>query len=110
MKTDRERMNRAVFASLRPGGIYAVVDHSAGAGRGLDDAGTLHRIEESVVRKEVEAAGFALAAEAGFLRNPADARDWNDSPLAAKERRGSSDRFVLRFVKPEGAAEGPAPR
>jgi predicted methyltransferase len=34
------------------------------------------------------------------MRNPADARDWNDSPSAAAERRGSSDRFVLKFRKP----------
>ena len=44
--------------------------------------------------------GFKLAAEADFLRNPGDARDWNDSPTAAAERRGTSDRFVLKFVKP----------
>ncbi len=99
-KTDREKMNRAVFQALEPGGIYAVVDHSARAGTGLDDVQTLHRIDESVVKKEIEAAGFQLAAEADFLRNPADTRDWNDSPSAAKERRGTSDRFVLKFVKP----------
>jgi predicted methyltransferase len=61
---------------------------------------TFHRIEESVVREEIEAAGFQLAAEASFLRNPADTRDWNDAPSAAGARRGTSDRFVLRFVKP----------
>jgi predicted methyltransferase len=99
-ETDREKMNRAVFQALEPGGIYAVVDHSARAGTGLDDVQTLHRIDESVVKKEIEAAGFQLAAEADFLRNPADTRDWNDSPSAAKERRGTSDRFVLKFVKP----------
>jgi len=48
----------------------------------------------------VEKAGFRLAAEADFLRNPADMRDWNDSPRAAAERRGTSDRFVLKYVKP----------
>jgi len=29
------------------------------------------------VREEVRKAGFKLVAEADFLRNPADARDWN---------------------------------
>ena len=53
-----------------------------------------------MVRDEITAAGFVLDAEASFLRNPSDARDWNDSPSAAAERRGTSDRFVLRFVKP----------
>ena len=110
MKTDREKMNRAVWHALKPGGAYAVVDHSARKGGGLDDVQTLHRIEQSAVEKEIEAAGFALAAQADFLRNPEDARDWNDSPSAAKERRGTSDRFVLKFVKPAGRALEPPAR
>ena len=62
---------------------------------------SLHRIEESVVRSEVEAAGFKLEDEGMFLRNPQDTRDWNDSPKVAADRRGTSDRFVLKFVKPK---------
>ena len=100
MKTDRAKMNHAVFQALKPGGIYAVIDHSAPAGSGLDDVESLHRIDEQTLRKEIEDAGFKLAAEADFLRNPSDPRDWNDSPRAAAERRGTSDRFVLEFVKP----------
>jgi predicted methyltransferase len=76
-----------------------VIDSSARPGTGTADAKTLHRIDEAVVRQEVEAAGFRVAAEAGFLRNPADARDWNASPREAGERRGTSDRFVLAFVR-----------
>jgi predicted methyltransferase len=60
----------------------------------------LHRVEESVVTQEIVAAGFVLATSADFLRNPDDTRDWNANPGAAGERRGTSDRFVLRFVKP----------
>jgi len=97
---DRERMNRMVFAALKPGGVYGIIDHSARAGSGLTDVETLHRIDEKTLRVEVEKAGFRLAAEADFLRNPADTRDWNDSPRAAAERRGTSDRFVLKYVKP----------
>jgi predicted methyltransferase len=100
MGVDRAAMNRAVFAALEPGGIYGIVDHSARPGSGIEDVQTLHRIEESVVREEIEAAGFRLVAESNVLRNPADARDWNDSPRAAAEKRGTSDRFVLKFVKP----------
>jgi predicted methyltransferase len=100
MGVDRARMNRAVYAALRPGGAYVVVDHSGAAGTSTTQAQTLHRIEEDVVRREVEAAGFRLAAEGDFLRNADDARDWNASPRVAAERRGTSDRFVLRFDKP----------
>ena len=52
------------------------------------------------MKDEVERAGFKLGGEASFLRNPADTRDWNDSPHEAGDRRGTSDRFVLEFVKP----------
>jgi predicted methyltransferase len=87
-------------AELGAGGVSGIVDHSARPGSGTADVQSLHRIEERVVRDEVTAAGFRLAAAASFLRNPADPRDWNDAPRVAGERRGTSDRFVLKFVKP----------
>ena len=99
-KVDRVRMIAAVFRALRPGGAYVIVDHSARAGSGLADTETLHRIDEPALKAEVQAAGFRLAAEADFLRNPADTRDWSTSPRVVGERRGTSDRFVLKFVKP----------
>jgi len=97
---DRARMNANIFGALKPGGRFVVVDHAARPGAGLADVQTLHRIEEGVVRQEVEAAGFRLAKTADFLRNPSDPRDWNDAPSAAAERRGTSDRFALLFGKP----------
>ena len=97
---DRAKMNAAVFAALKPGGVYAIVDHSAAKGSGLRDVQTLHRIDEDAVKQEITAAGFKLDAESDVLRNPEDPRDWNPSPRAAAERRGTSDRFTLRFVKP----------
>jgi len=101
-KTDREAMNRRVFDALRPGGAYVLIDSSAADGSGVSAVETLHRIDEAVVRDEVIRAGFRLEAEGAFLRNPADRRDWNTSPDAAEAagRRGTSDRFALRFVKP----------
>jgi predicted methyltransferase len=96
----REKMNRAVFAALRAGGVYGIIDHSARPNRGLEDVKTFHRIEESVVKVEVVRAGFRFVDEGGFLRNADDPRDWNDAPNVAGERRGTSDRFVLKFVKP----------
>jgi predicted methyltransferase len=97
---DRDAMNAAVFRALKHGGIYGIVDHVAKDGAGTSAVKTVHRIEEHVVREEVEKAGFRLDGKATFLANPADTHDWNDSPMAAGERRGKSDRFVLRFVKP----------
>ena len=100
LEADRARMNAAVLAALKSGGIYGVIDHSARPGSGTSDAKSLHRIEESVVVSEIQKAGFVLDAEAVFMRNPADALDWNASPNAAGERRGTADRFVLKFRKP----------
>lgn len=103
--TDRAAMNRAIFAALRPGGAYVIVDHSARAGVGGTEAQTLHRVEEATVEAEVLQAGFVKSRSAEFLRNPADARDWNASPRAAAEagRRGTADRFVLEFRRPASA-------
>jgi len=98
--TDRARMNASVFAALRSGGIYGVIDHSARPGTGTSDTKTLHRIEESVLVGEIEKAGFVLDVAAEFMRNPADPRDWNASPTAAGEKSGTADRFVLKFRKP----------
>jgi predicted methyltransferase len=100
LDVDRDKMNHAVFAALRKGGNYAIIDHSARRGTGFADVKTLHRVDEAAVRAEVERAGFVLKAESNFLRNPSDARDWNDAPVAAGERRGTSDRFALLFGKP----------
>jgi predicted methyltransferase len=98
--TDRAKMNAAIFQALEPGGVYVVIDSSARPGTGVSEAQTLHRIDEQVVRDEVLAAGFQLAAESDVWRNPQDARDWSASPGAAGARRGTSDRFALKFVKP----------
>ena len=94
--TDRARMNRAVFQALKPGGVYIVADHSARPGAGVSVAKSLHRIEESVVRDEVQAAGFRLAGSADFLRNPADSRD-----VSVFKNTVRNDEFVLKFVKPK---------
>jgi predicted methyltransferase len=95
MGVDRARMNRAVFQALKPGGMYVIADHSGRPGTGISEAGTLHRVEEEFVKQEVTAAGFRLAAEGYFLRNPADPRDRN-TPVPAMPK----DEFVLKFVKP----------
>jgi predicted methyltransferase len=101
LRTDRARMNQAIFAALAPGGIYAVIDSSARPGMDVDEAAyELHRVDEKLVRDEVQAAGFKVAGESDFLRNPADPRDWNPAPNEAGQRRGTSDRFAIRFVKP----------
>ena len=95
MGVDRAQMNRAVFNALKPGGVYIIADHSGRPGTGTSEAKSLHRIEESVVRREVEAAGFRLVAAADFLRSPSDPRD-----VPVSKNPVPNDEFVLKFVKP----------
>ena len=92
---DRAKMNQALFRALKPGGLYVIADHSGRTGTGIGESGTLHRIEEAFLRREVEAAGFRLQAEGQFLRNPGDERDRNNP-----EPPQPKDEFVLRFVRP----------
>lgn len=90
-------INRAAFASLKPGGVYLISDHQAAEGAGATQTATLHRIEDATVIREVEAAGFKLEARSAVLRHPAD-----DHTLKVQESgiRGKTDQFVLRFRKP----------
>ena len=95
MGVDRTKMNRRIFEALKPGGIYLIADHAAKAGAGVSASKSLHRIEESVLRQEVEAAGFRFVAEANFLRNPGDPREERVFALKIPV-----DNFVLKFVRP----------
>jgi len=89
--------NRAVFARLKPGGAYVIVDHAAAAGTGTSDAQSLHRIDPASVREEVEAAGFVLDAQSTILANSVDPHSVKVFDPSIK---GETDRFAYRFVKP----------
>jgi predicted methyltransferase len=95
MPVDRAEMDKKMFAALKPGGFLVIADHSARPGDGTSVAKTLHRIEESALRQEIEAAGFKLASEADFLRHPEDPRD---APVF--HPAVPVDEFVLKYQKP----------
>jgi predicted methyltransferase len=95
MPVDRAEMNRKMFAALKSGGFLIIADHSARAGDGTSVGKTLHRIEESALRQEIEAAGFKLAGEGDFLRHPEDPRD-----AAVFRPQQPVDEFVLKYQKP----------
>jgi predicted methyltransferase len=95
MAVDRDAMNRKLYAALKPGGMLIVADHSARPGDGTSVGKTFHRIEESVLRREVEAAGFKLVAQGDFWRHPEDPRDFSVQPPTRPV-----DEFVLKFEKP----------
>jgi predicted methyltransferase len=96
MKVDRAAMDRAMLAGLKPGGLLVIADHSALPGQGTSVGKTLHRIEESALRKEVEAAGFHFVAEGNFWRSAADTHDF-----PSYKPNVPVDNFVLKFQKPK---------
>ena len=87
-----------LFDALHPGGILGVVDHYAAAGSGRETGNSLHRIDPEIVISELEAAGFVLEEKSDILRNMDDDHSLN---MSAPEVRGKTDRFVLRFRKPD---------
>jgi predicted methyltransferase len=93
---DRAKMNQRLFAALKPGGRFVIVDHSAKPGTGVSVARSLHRIDQAVVVAELTQAGFVLDAEGQFMRNPSDNRD-----VSSGDGQVNTDKFVLRFVKPK---------
>jgi len=94
---DVATINHAIFAALKPGGSYFVLDHAAEAGSGTRDTNTTHRIDEETVKQEVKAAGFELAGESDILRNKDDPRTGKvfEPPI-----QGHTDQFILKFRKP----------
>lgn len=97
LKVDRPPLLKNFMTILKPGGVFAVIDHSAEAGSGDRDVGTLHRIDEALVVSDIKAAGFELVGTSDLLRNPNDARTLKVFDPAI---RGKTDQFVLKFRKP----------
>src|ERR1700688_730118 len=95
MNVDRAAMDRKLFAALKPGGFLVIADHAAAAGADIAVGKSLHRIDEAVLRREVEAVGFKLVAEGAFWHHPEDARDFT-----TQRPTGPVDEFVLKFQKP----------
>jgi predicted methyltransferase len=98
--TDPAVLDKAVFAALKPGGTFVVIDHVAEAGSGLRDNDTLHRIDPAFVKKQVEAAGFEYVGESDVLRNP---NDDHKKIVFDDSIRGHTDQFVYKFRKPAAA-------
>jgi predicted methyltransferase len=94
LPVDRAKMNAKIYAALKPGGRYVIVDHSAKPGSDISSGKSLHRIDRAIVVAEVTKAGFVLEAEGEFLRDPADTMD-----VSSGDSKIPTDKFVLRFVK-----------
>ena len=94
---DVPAFNKAVFAALKPGGVFVVLDHAAAAGSGIGATETLHRIDPARVKADVLAAGFKLDAESSILVNSSDDHSKN---VFDPSIRNHTDQFLYRFKKP----------
>jgi predicted methyltransferase len=94
---DVPAFNKAVYAALKPGGRFVVIDHAAPDGSGLADTETTHRIDGERVKADLAAAGFRLVAESEVLRNPADDRT---KLVFDPSVKGKTDQFVYVFERP----------
>jgi predicted methyltransferase len=90
-------VNKAIFNSLKPGGLFIVVDHRAAKGAGADVPDKLHRMDEDIAKQEIEAAGFKLVAESKILTRPADD---DTKRIFETGEHDNTDQMVLKFRKP----------
>ena len=93
---DREGFFKQIHSALKPGGILAIIDHSAKPGTGKNAAQDLHRIDEDFARKDIESAGFKFEASSDVLRNADDDRTIQ---VFEETIRRKTDRFAHRYVK-----------
>jgi predicted methyltransferase len=104
---------KAMFKALKPGGTLGVVEHRANPTVPQDPKVASGYVNEDVVIKMAEAAGFTLAGKSEINANPKDTKDypqgvWTLPPILRlkdvdKEKYlaiGESDRMTLKFIKP----------
>ncbi|GGY07708.1 methyltransferase [Massilia dura] len=104
---------KSVYDTLKPGGVFGVVEHRLPAGKTQDPTASSGYLHEAYVIRMAEAAGFRLAAKSEVNANPKDMADhqggvWALPPTYANKEVdrekyaaiGESDRMTLKFVKP----------
>ena len=90
---DIDAFNKAVFAALKPGGVFFVIDHMGAPGTGITQTGTLHRIDPQAVKDEVQKAGFVFDGESHALHR--ESEDFTTHSTFKDEQ------FIFRFRKPK---------
>ena len=96
-RIEAPKMLATIYSSMRPGAVLGVVDHVAAPGISLEQAAALHRIDPELLKRDLQAAGFAFDGESDVLRNPADD---GSRPVFDPAVRGRTNQVVYRFRRP----------
>lgn len=94
---DTVAFDKQIYAALKPGGEFVVLDHVAKPGDPKVTS-TLHRIDPAVVKQEVTSAGFTFEGESKVLANPADDHTKHVFDPAIRHH---TDQFIYKFRKPK---------
>jgi predicted methyltransferase len=110
----QDMMLGAMYRALKPGGVLGVVEHRGNPAIPQNPEANTGYVNQDYAVEMIEKAGFVLNGSSQINANPADSKDhpegvWTLPPtLRLKEDRrdewleiGESDRFTLRFIKPE---------
>jgi predicted methyltransferase len=89
--------DKSIYAALKPGGTFIVIDHVAAPGTGWSVAGTLHRLDPEAIKADMAEAGFVLDGQSDILRNLDDP---HTAVVFDPSIRGRTDQMVFRFKKP----------
>ncbi len=92
----RGYINKAAFDALKPGGLYAVVDHTR-RHNDPDTAENWRRMDPVLAILEIQAAGFELVDYSDLHYRPDDELRYE---VGRKTVRGNTDRFTMLFRKP----------
>jgi len=108
-----KRVFQSVYDTLKPGGVFGVVEHRLPEDKSQDATASSGYMHESYVIDMAKSVGFELAGKSEVNANPKDTADhpngvWalpptyrnKDKDRARYEAIGESDRMTLKFVKP----------
>ena len=95
-KPDMVKLDKSIYDTLKPGGIFLVLDHSTAPGMGFTQTNTLHRSDPEAVIAEVEQAGFKLVGRSNLLANPSD-----DHTKPVFAMHDMTDQYILKFQRPK---------
>ncbi len=108
-----KRVFQSVYDTLKPGGVFGVVEHRLPEDRLQDATASSGYMHESYVIELAQSVGFELAEKSEVNANPKDTADhpsgvWalpptlrnRDKDRERYEAIGESDRMTLKFVKP----------